>query len=157
MKSQSTCISTFSGAGWPDCVDDRRSTCGFAIFFGDNLISWSARKQAIVSRSSTESDYKAMVNAIAEVIWLRSLLKEVGISKDTKSFLWCNNLGATFLSIQCFILEQNISKSTIILSEKELPTSCWRFGPSPQTIILLMVLQKQCPHKSTIILYTILN
>ena len=72
---------------------------GFVVFLGANLISWSARKQAIVSRSSTESDYKAMVNAIAEVIWLRSVLKEVGISEDTKSFLWCNNLGTTFLSI----------------------------------------------------------
>lgn len=69
------------------------------FLFGDNLISRSARKQAIVSRSCTESDYKAMVNAIAEVIWLRSLLKEVGISEDTKSFLWCDNLGATSLSI----------------------------------------------------------
>jgi hypothetical protein len=41
---------------------------GYAIFYGDNLIIWSARKQAIVSRSSTESEYKALANAIVELI-----------------------------------------------------------------------------------------
>ena len=46
-------VSAFSDADWVGCVDDRRSTGGFAVFLGDNLVSWSARKQAMVSRSST--------------------------------------------------------------------------------------------------------
>jgi hypothetical protein len=78
-KSKSIFVSAFSDADWVGCPDDQRSTGGFAVFFGSNLISWSARKQATVSCSSIEAEYKTLANATVEVIWIQTLLKELGV------------------------------------------------------------------------------
>jgi len=91
-------VSAFSDADWAGCVDDRRSTGGFAVFLGNNLISWSARKQPTVSRSSTEVEYKALANATAEMIWVQKILTELQVPHPPAARLWCDNLGATYLS-----------------------------------------------------------
>ena len=61
-------------------------------------MSRSARKQATVSRSSTEAEYKSLANATAEIMWVQTLLQELGISCPSAACLWCDNIGATYLS-----------------------------------------------------------
>jgi histone deacetylase 1/2 len=97
-KSSSTLVSAFSDADWAGCVDDRRSTGGFVVFFGPNLVSWSARKQPTVSRSSTKAEYKALANAMAEMMWIQRLLTELGIPHSKVARLWCDNIGTKYLS-----------------------------------------------------------
>jgi hypothetical protein len=63
VKNNSLLVSAFSDADWAGCFVDQRSTGGFVVFLGTNLVSWSACKQSTVFRSSTEAEYKAAANA----------------------------------------------------------------------------------------------
>ncbi|GJR52698.1 retrovirus-related pol polyprotein from transposon TNT 1-94 [Tanacetum coccineum] len=87
-----TSLEAFSNTDWAGDSDDRRSTGGFAIYLGSNLISWTARKQRTVSRSSTEAECKALADTVAELTWLQALLNELGIRSSLTPILYTNGL-----------------------------------------------------------------
>jgi hypothetical protein len=96
-KNSSKQLTAYSDSDWASCPDDRRSTSGYCVLLGKNILSWSSKKQPTVSRSSTESEYKA-VAAAAELTWIQSLLSELGVTSPHRPVLHCDNIGATYLT-----------------------------------------------------------
>uniref|UniRef100_A0A803P9L6 Retrovirus-related Pol polyprotein from transposon RE2 n=1 Tax=Cannabis sativa TaxID=3483 RepID=A0A803P9L6_CANSA len=83
---------------WAGCPIDKKSTSGYNRFLGGNLISWCSKKQDVVSRSNTESEYRGLALATSEVIWLQSLLDEISVKVFQIPILWCDSMGAGSLT-----------------------------------------------------------
>ena len=116
----------FSDFYWPGCKEDRRSTSGYCIFVGGNLVSWKSKKRNIDSRSSAEAEHRAMAKSVCEIIWVYQLLSEVGIKVSVPTKLWCDNQAALHIAsnpvfhertkhieIDCHFIRENIQQGLI--------------------------------------------
>jgi hypothetical protein len=65
---------------------------------GNNLLSWSSKRQVTVSRSSAEAEYRAVAHAIAETVWLRQLLAELHRPLQQATIVYCDNISAVYMS-----------------------------------------------------------
>jgi len=84
----------YSDSTWASDPTYRRSVSSYCILLGSSPLAWKSKKQAAVSRSSTEAELRALATTTAEIIWLRWLLAEFGVSCDTPTPLLCDNTGA---------------------------------------------------------------
>jgi hypothetical protein len=87
-------LCAYSDADWAGDPTDRRSTTGFCFFLGDSLISWRSKKQHIVSRSSTEAEYRALADTTSELLALRWLLEDMGVTHSSLTVIHCDNRSA---------------------------------------------------------------
>ncbi|GJY79652.1 ribonuclease H-like domain-containing protein [Tanacetum coccineum] len=98
FSSSTTDLVAYSDADWAGCPTTRRSTSGYCVFLGNNLLSWSAKRQPTLSRSSAEAEYRGVANAVAETCWLRNLLRELHTPLSSATLVYCDNVSAVYLS-----------------------------------------------------------
>nr|GEX94419.1 hybrid signal transduction histidine kinase M [Tanacetum cinerariifolium] len=71
----------------------KRSIFAYYVFLGDNLLSWSAKRQHTISRSSAEAEYRGVANVVAETAWHHNLLRELHSLLLTATLVYCDNAG----------------------------------------------------------------
>nr|GEZ10393.1 ribonuclease H-like domain-containing protein [Tanacetum cinerariifolium] len=89
--SSTTQLSAYTDADWAGCPVTRRSISGF------NLLSWSAKRQIALSRSSDEAN-RGVANVVAETAWIRNLLCELHTPLFIATLVYCDNVSAVYLS-----------------------------------------------------------
>jgi hypothetical protein len=82
----------YTDIDWAGCPDTRRSTSGYVVFLGDNLVSWSSKRQTVVFCSSAEAEYRA----VAEACWLRQLLQELHSPLSRATLVYCDNVSVVY-------------------------------------------------------------
>jgi transposase InsO family protein len=95
FSSQSSLqLHAYTDADWAGDPTDRRSTTGYCFLLGTSVISWRSKKQTVVARSSTEAEYRALADTTSELLWLRWLLQDMGVSLSSATPVYCDNRSA---------------------------------------------------------------
>nr|GEW73225.1 putative ribonuclease H-like domain-containing protein [Tanacetum cinerariifolium] len=84
-----------------DCAEDkrnRRSTSGYFSLVGGNLVTWRSKKQKVVSLSSAEAEFRGIAKGLAEALWIRKLVSEIGFPPRGSTQIMCDNKAAIQIS-----------------------------------------------------------
>ncbi|GKC62597.1 ribonuclease H-like domain-containing protein [Tanacetum coccineum] len=96
--SSTSSLVAYTDADWAGCPTTRRSTSGYCVFLGDNLLSCSAKRHHTLSRSSVEAEYRGIANIVAETAWLRNLLRELHTPLLFATLVYCDNVSAIYMT-----------------------------------------------------------
>ena len=89
----------FSEADWAGCPTTRRSMTGYCTYLGGNCISWNAKKQPTIARSSSEAEYCALPSTAAELTWISFIFRDIGLYLHEPPTLFCDNISALYMTI----------------------------------------------------------
>jgi hypothetical protein len=69
-------IAGYSDADWASHIH-QHSISGFVYFIGASIMSWSCKKQLIVTLSSTKAKYVTLMHASKDILWIHKILTEL--------------------------------------------------------------------------------
>nr|GEZ67585.1 ribonuclease H-like domain-containing protein [Tanacetum cinerariifolium] len=95
--SSTTSLVAYSDADWVGFPTIGRSTSGYGVFLGNNLLYGSSKRQPTLSRSSAETEYHGVASDVAETCWLWNLLRELPIPLFSTTLVYCDNVSAVYL------------------------------------------------------------
>ncbi|GJR27313.1 hypothetical protein Tco_1103545 [Tanacetum coccineum] len=107
-SSLTSLLVAYSDVDWTSCPTTRRSTSGYCVFLGKNLLSWSSKRKYTLSCSSVKAEYRGVANVVAEMSWLRNLLRELHSPLHMAKIVYCDNVRAVYLSSN--IMQQQRTK-----------------------------------------------
>ncbi|GJU62433.1 ribonuclease H-like domain-containing protein [Tanacetum coccineum] len=93
--SDPTLYRSLTDADWAGCPTTHRSTFGYCVFLGNNLLSWSSKRQPTLSRSSAEAEYRGVANVVVETCWLRNLLHKLHTPLSSATLVYCDNVSSS--------------------------------------------------------------
>jgi hypothetical protein len=91
-------VCAFADADWANDRTDRKSVSGWISKLNGDPISWSCKKQRVVALSTAEAELYAEAAAIQETLWLRGLIKELGLHLNSSSIIYGDNQAAISIS-----------------------------------------------------------
>ncbi|GJQ96262.1 ribonuclease H-like domain-containing protein [Tanacetum coccineum] len=97
-SSSTTSLVAYSDADWAGFPTNRRSNPGYCVFLGNNLLSWSSKRQPTLSRSSAKAEYRGVANVVVETCWLRNLPRELHTHLSSAMLVYCDNVSVVYLS-----------------------------------------------------------
>nr|GFC53976.1 putative reverse transcriptase, RNA-dependent DNA polymerase [Tanacetum cinerariifolium] len=97
-SSRTSTLVAYLDVDWAGCPTKRRSTSGYCVFIGNNLLSWSSKRQFTISRSSAEAEYRGVANGVTETCWLCHLLRELYTPLSIATLVYYDNVSAVYLS-----------------------------------------------------------
>ena len=97
-KNSDFILKSFTNVDWAGCVEDRKSTNGGAFFLGNRLVSWLSKKQDCIAQSTAESEYVATANNCTQVIWMKQMLKDIGVLLEEPIVIYCDNTSTINMS-----------------------------------------------------------
>jgi len=95
-------LKAYSDSDWATCPETRKFVTGFSIYLGESLISWKLKKQQIISKSSSEVEYRAMAATTCELQWLTYLLQDLSVSYTQPATMYFNQSAIQIASNQVF-------------------------------------------------------
>ncbi|XP_031251618.1 uncharacterized protein LOC116109531 [Pistacia vera] len=132
-------LSAFCDSDWGSCLMTRKLVIRYCNFLGKSLISWKSKRQATISKSSSEAEYRAMVSTVCELLWLIQLFQELGFTDLLPIPLHCDNQVANHIASNPIFHERtkNIDIDCHIVREQlkleSLPLPIFRHLNSLQT------------------------
>lgn len=91
-------LEAFTDSDYAGDLDDRRSTSGYVFMLSSCAVSWSSKKQPVVTLSTTEAEFIAAASCACQGVWMRRVLEKLGHAQNESTVIHCDNNSTIKLS-----------------------------------------------------------